>query len=326
MMREPWFWRSHSITARFLTAAFYPAALLYQGAHRLRWAVTKPARAPLPVICIGNATLGGAGKTPFAIMVATLLRAQGVKSCFLTRGYGGAAKGPIFVKSDRHDADDVGDEALLLAREAPVVVSANRAAGAVLAAKSGADVIIMDDGFQNPTLHKDQSILLVSAQEAASNGALFPAGPFREPASRARARADLAVSVSDAGLSADFHATLIPAAAPMPGRVIAFAGIGQPEKFFVMLENLGYDLVQRIAFPDHHRFSAAELKFLQRDARRRDASLICTEKDLVRLPEDFRDSVQTLPVRMEIDDPARLSDRLMSVIKPGMRDKDKATP
>jgi tetraacyldisaccharide 4'-kinase len=313
MMREPWFWRSRSPAARAATLLLTPAAIAYQAGHRLLWAATAVERAPVPVICVGNATLGGAGKTPFAMLAAELLREEGVTAHFVTRGYGGALTGPVAVDPDRHNADDVGDEALLLARRAPAVVSRNRLAGARLAAANGAQAIVMDDGFQNPSLFKDLSILIAGAEDAASNGALFPAGPYREPMQSARARADIVVAVGDSGDDADFRASLEPVA-PAPERVVAFAGIGRPEKFFATLERAGYDLARRISFPDHHRFAEAELRMLEREAARQNARLICTEKDYVRLSPAFHERVLVLPVVMRVDDPDGLKRRLTAVI------------
>ena len=318
MMREPWFWRSDAPTARAMTVLLAPAAALYQAGHRLRAAMTRPAKAALPVICIGNATLGGAGKTPFAILIASLLKEAGVAPVFLTRGYGGALSGPVTVDTEKHGFEDVGDEALLLARDGPVVVSRDRPAGAALAAKTGADVIVMDDGFQNPTLAKDLSILLVSESEAQTNGALFPAGPYRERLSDAKARAGLVVHVSDGPVKtesgADLHAWLEARDAPPPERAVAFAGIGRPEKFFATLASLGFPLAKRIAFHDHHPFTEIELGFLARTAARENARLICTEKDHVRLPPSFREQALTLPVVMQVSDREALKRRLLALL------------
>ncbi|PQA87218.1 tetraacyldisaccharide 4'-kinase [Marinicaulis flavus] len=318
-MREPWFWRTDTPTARALAALLTPAAWIYQAGHRLRWAMTKPAKASLPVICVGNATLGGAGKTPFAILAAALLREAGVAPVFLTRGYGGALGGPLTVDPAKHTAYSVGDEALLLARHGPVIVSRDRPAGARRAAKTGAQVIIMDDGFQNPSLAKDLSILLIGEEDAQTNGALFPAGPYRESPSRAKARADIVVAVkagpSEKPDGADMAAWLEAEGAPAPERVIAFAGIGRPEKFFRTLEEAGFTLARRIAFPDHHPFTEIELEHLMKDAARQKARLICTEKDHVRLPPAFREDILALPVAMQVSDREALKQRLAGLIK-----------
>lgn len=308
----PWFWRSRTFAARSITAALTPFAALYQAGHKARWAMTKPAHACIPVICIGNATLGGTGKTPFAILVAQLLKQEGVTPVFLTRGFRGRLAGPIVVDPDRHGADDVGDEALLLASHGKVVVSRARPAGAALAAREGAGAIIMDDGFQNPTLHKDLSVLLMSKEDGA-NEKLFPAGPYRETLNAAKARADIMVSTGGDKDGADFHAWMAPLE-PAPERIIAFAGIGRPEKFFATLEGAGYELAQRIGFPDHHRYSEAELRFLAREAKRENARLVCTEKDAVKLPADFRENVSVLAAAMTVNDPAGLKRRLMEAI------------
>ena len=320
---SPWFWRSQTLAARCVTTALTPVALLYQAAHKLRWAMTKPARARVPVICIGNATLGGTGKTPFAIMTAQLLKEEGVTPAFLTRGYGGMEAGPVVVDPKQHDAYEVGDEALLLAKHGLTIVARNRPAGAALAEREDAGVIIMDDGFQNPTLHKDLSVLLMSAGDNASNGKLFPAGPFRETLNDAKDRADITVSTDGEKSGADFHArmTLLEAA---PDRVIAFAGIGRPEKFFATLEGAGYELAQRIGFPDHHHYSEAELKFLARESRREKARLVCTEKDAVKLPAYFHENISVLAATMTVDDPGALKRRLMTIIKKTATTTDKA--
>ncbi|WP_428410191.1 tetraacyldisaccharide 4'-kinase [Hyphococcus sp.] len=314
-MREPWFWRSETIAARSLRMALAPVASLYQAGYQTRLALAKPQRASVPVICIGNATLGGTGKTPFAMLVSDMLKEEGVKPFFLTRGFRGAEAGPLVVDPDKHDACDVGDEALLLSQRAKTIVARDRPKGAALAAKEGADAIIMDDGFQNPSLTKDLSVLLIGEDDS---GALFPAGPFRESLDHAKARAQITVAMGRDKSSADFRAWLEPIN-PAPERVIAFAGIGKPEKFFKTLEDAGYDLVQRVGFPDHHIYTEAEERFLAREGRREKARLICTEKDAVKLTPEFRADVLTLPVRMRVDDPAALKRRLMAVINEGRK-------
>ncbi len=310
-MREPWFWRSETLAARSIRMSLAPVASLYQAGYKTRLALAKPERAAVPVICIGNATLGGTGKTPFAMLVAELLKEEGVKALFLTRGHGGAKTGPLLADPEKHDAYDVGDEALLLAGKAKTIVSRDRPAGAALAVQHGADAIIMDDGFQNPTLHKDFSILLIGAGD--EEGALFPAGPFRERLDEARRRAQMTVAMGPEKNGADFRAWLEPVS-PAPERAIAFAGIGKPEKFFKTLEEAGYELAQRIGFPDHHVYTQAEERFLAREARREKARLICTEKDAVKLSADFRAEVMTLAVRMRADDTPSLKRRLMAGI------------
>lgn len=317
-MREPWFWRIDTLSAKAVALALTPFAAAYQAGQRLRWMTARPVRAGIPVICIGNASLGGAGKTPFALMIEAMLRAEGVKSFFLTRGHGGAERGPLLVDPQTHSSADVGDEALLLARRAPTVVARNRPRGAELARRSGADLVIMDDGFQNPSLLKDLSVLLIGAHDIDDSRKTFPAGPYRETVKRAMSRAEVIVTVGGeenaGGGLPDFHAWLAPSSPPAPEKVFAFAGIGNPERFFSMLESLGYDVAESAAFPDHHAFSETELKLLSRKAARLNARLICTEKDFVRLPASFRDDILMLPVDMRVNDPEALKRRLMDCI------------
>lgn len=323
MMREPWFWRSDSLAARAAAFSMTPLSVIYDSAQRARWRLTSPAKAPAPIICIGNATLGGGGKTPFAIAVQKLLAAEGLDCRFLTRGYGGAETGPLKVDLQKHDARDVGDEALLLVRHAPVWIARDRREGAKAAAQDGADVIIMDDGFQNPTVAKIFSVLLIDAGEPAGNGRVFPAGALREPLARARARADAAVFVGADEKSAEraaaahgsqFAAWPAPVDAPTPGRVVAFTGIGKPQKFFDLLKAEGFDLAHTLAFPDHHHFSDHDRKALARLSKAKEAPLITTEKDHVRLPASFAQTVMTLPIAMTINKPALLTNMMLSTL------------
>ncbi len=196
-MRPPEFWdhRVGRASAPLLRAGLAPLSWLITAAGRWRWRRATPAKAPVPVICIGNVTLGGTGKTPLALALAALLQAQGHRPVFLSRGHGGRARGPLVVDPDRHDAALVGDEALLLAAAAPAIIARDRVAGARLAAAQNADLIIMDDGFQNPALHKDASLLVLDTQAGLGNGRVFPAGPLREPLADALARADALVAM-----------------------------------------------------------------------------------------------------------------------------------
>lgn len=313
-MPVPWFWLNQSRAAKTVTALLSPAAWLYQQGQQLRWKMTAPKKAGAPVICIGNASLGGAGKTPFALLVERLLREDGVDAFFLTRGHGGYERGPVRVTGD-HRAFDVGDEALLLRAQAPVIVSRNRADGAALAVKSGAKAIIMDDGFQNPTLQKDLSILLIAAGDD-GNRKTFPAGPWREPLESARARADIVVSVgadeaSPRACGADFYAWREVRNAT-PQRVYAFAGIAQPEKFFASLRAIGYDIAGAAGFPDHHMFTPVELRALAREAKKAGAALITTEKDFVRIDPDAREDILTLKIEMRVDDEDGLRERILN--------------
>lgn len=318
-MRAPWFWRSQSLSAKTVAAALAPAAWVYDSVQQMRWRIARPETLDVPVICMGNATLGGVGKTPFAILVYDMLKETGHAPWFLTRGYGGAEAGPLQVSPNQHRADQVGDEAVLLARRGPVIVSRNRPAGAAAAVANGAEAIIMDDGFQNPSLKKTLSILLIDAEGENHNTRVFPAGPFREPLVRAKMRAEIIVhvwrSADNAQRKADgLHAWLEPAHTPPAQKVVAFSGIGAPDKFFTTLFNAGFEIAERVAFPDHHPFNDQELAALKRLAKKEGAALITTEKDFVRLPDDFREHVLNLPAVMRINDPDCLKKQLLAII------------
>lgn len=314
MISEPRFWRERSLRARLIAAALAPLSGLYDSAQRLKWVAAREFAASAPVFCAGAATLGGVGKTPFALLIAARLKALGQTPWFLTRGYGGALKGPLLVNPSVHGAAETGDEALLLAAAGPTIVARDRAAGARLAA--GADAVILDDAYQNPALRKDCSFLLIDARDPAGNGQVFPAGPLREPMARALARADAVVLVGGGKAIAPaitrrfrgpiFAARLELDNAPRPARVTAFAGIGSPARFFDLLERTGFEVVSRRAFPDHHPYTLEDLASLRRAACDERAQLITTSKDLVRLPAAAREDVLALPVAMQVDDRDRL--------------------
>jgi len=317
-MKEPWFWRETGLAAGAAAATLEPAALLYDLGQRLVAALTRPVRAGAPVICIGNATLGGVGKTPFALMLHKLLKAQGVDAHFLSRGYGGALKGPVRVMA-QHTSEDVGDEPLLLAAAAPTFIARDRAAGA-RAAGDGAGAIIMDDGFQNPAVAKDVALLLIDAADPAGNRRLFPAGPLREPLARAAARADAVILVGDGaapkglGPAPVFRAARRTTASIPPQRVFAFCGVGRPAQFFDALEAQGFILAGRAAFPDHHPYTEIELAALRTSARKAEAALIATEKDVVRLDGAAREGVAVARLEMSVDDP----ESFVALVRSGM--------
>ena len=319
--RAPEFWQRDGRAARLLS----PLAALYDAAVAARFAHAKPFRAGVPVICVGNLTVGGAGKTPVVLALAQRLAARGIQFHILSRGYGGRFRGPLRVDSERHDARDVGDEPLLLARVAPCWVARDRPAGARAAIKAGARAILMDDGLQNPSLAKDWSLLVLDGGYGLGNGRVLPAGPLREQASRGLARADAVVVMGEdkSGLAGScagkpvLHARLAPVdPAKFRGRaVVAFAGIGHPEKFFRSAEEAGARLLIRRAFADHHPYRASELNQLKLQARGAKAALLTTEKDWVRLPLAWRALVDFLPVEVEWREPAKLDTLLDDVLK-----------
>lgn len=286
-------------------------------------------RVEAPVLCIGNPTVGGAGKTPTAIALLRRLTARGATPFALLRGHGGAAPMPLKVDPAIHGADAVGDEALLLARYAPTIVAGGaRRAGAEMAVAVGASHIVMDDGFQNPSLHKDVSVLVVDGAVGAGNACVTPAGPLRAPLLPQLARADAVLVVGDGSAGEKVAAEAAQAGCtvlrgrlvPDPAAVaalrgvplIAFAGIGRPEKFFATLEGEGLTLLARHAFADHHPFRPAEIARLVEAARAQGARLVTTQKDRIRLsapafagPEfaTVVDAIATLPVTLALDDP-----------------------
>jgi tetraacyldisaccharide 4'-kinase len=279
-------------------------------------------QAPVPVICIGNLTLGGAGKTPTAIHVAGVLRNMGWSPAFLTRGYGGALAGPIPVDPARHGFREVGDEALLLARHAPTILSRRRPQGATLAASLGANVIVMDDGLQNSALSKDLTVAVFDAAAGTGNGLVFPAGPLRAPLEAQWARIDAALLIGAGDhvhaiaeeaarralpvLSGTLRADGALAASIRGRRVLAFAGIGRPEKFFATLREIGAEPVETRSFPDHHAYSERDLAELLDAAAARELVPVTTEKDSVRLAqmvvaEPRVSGVLALPIDLVLD-------------------------
>jgi tetraacyldisaccharide 4'-kinase len=296
-MQAPGFWWRKSGAAAALLSPF---AAIY-GSIAARRLAHSGEQIGVPVICIGDPTIGGAGKTPTAIAVARLLIEAGRQPTFLTRGYGGKLTGPVMVQAS-HSAAEVGDEPLLLARVAPTIVARDRVAGARLAKEKGAGFIVMDDGFQNPSLAKDLSILVIDGARGIGNGRVFPAGPLRAPFHAQLNRAQLLLIIGEVTGASPLvltarqrefplvHAVLAPdpkAVAALRGKkVLAFAGIGQPEKFFATLAAAGIDTPIRRAFGDHHRYSAREAAALIAEANENSLELVTTEKDLARLLGD----------------------------------------
>jgi tetraacyldisaccharide 4'-kinase len=299
-MREPSFWWREAGLASSLLA---PVAMAYGAVAGLRLGA-RGRRAGVPVVCAGNLTVGGGGKTPTALAVARMLAQAGERPIFLSRGYGGRLAGPVRVEAARHRAIDVGDEPLLLARVAPTVVARDRVEGARMAVAIGASVIVMDDGFQNPSLAKDLSLLVVDARRGIGNGRIIPAGPLRAPLrgqlARAHALVMVGTSARAAGVIADARARKMPvlharlrseaglSATLASGRVLAFAGIADPQKFFATLAEAGIAVGATRGFPDHHYYTPGEARALCDEADRKGLALVTTEKDLVRLTGDDR--------------------------------------
>lgn len=305
-MRAPDFWHRD---AGLLAFALAPLGWIYAAATARRLANGDAYRAPVPVICIGNINAGGTGKTPTAIAVAEALIAMNAKPHFVSRGYGGSFQGPIQVQDGQHKASETGDEPLLLAGFAPTWVAKDRAAGVKAAVQAGADVIILDDGFQNPAVIKDLNIVVVDATRGFGNGRVIPAGPLREPAQVGLARADLVVCIGahpphkrplEFGVPT-VRGQLTPLRTGMTWKdmpVLAFAGIGNPQKFFDTLTAAGAKLIHAEALSDHQPLTTALMTRLEAEAKLRHAQMVTTEKDAVRLPDTFRAKVLTFPVRL----------------------------
>ena len=333
-MREPDFWyRPPSWKSRLLM----PLGAVYGwiAGQRLQ---REGFDAGIPVLCVGNYHVGGAGKTPLVLALTRLLRESGERPVVLSRGYGGRLQGPIKVDPERHVAGDVGDEPLMLARTVTVVVARERIAGLALARSQGASVILMDDGFQNPAVAKDASLIVIDGDRGLGNGCVFPAGPLRAPLPPQLARTDalivvgagtaaasVAVAVAARGrpvLSAHLEADPASLASLGGRRVLAFAGIGDPERFFRTLRANGIEVVRQHAFADHHAFSQSEIEALLAEAERDALIAVTTEKDLARLrcggglPDWARDIVP-FAVTLEFEDIAPLrklvADRLFQV-------------
>jgi tetraacyldisaccharide 4'-kinase len=311
-VRAPAFWQDDGIWPRLLA----PAAAAYGWIARRRQQAARPWSAPVPVLSIGNLVAGGAGKTPVAISLTQRLAGHDRRPHLLSRGYGGRVRGPVRVDPSRHEAAEVGDEPLLLARAAPTWVARDRAAGARAAIADGATMLLLDDGHQNRALTRDLALLVIDGGQAFGNRRLIPAGPLREDIEEGLARAHGAVLLGDdgTGLGTELAGRLplltgrlAPEPSPVAGKaVVAFAGIGRPEKFFATLEDMGCEVLGRHAFADHHPYREHEVLVLLDKATKLDAALVTTAKDRVRLPAHMQDLVEVVEVAVAWDDEAAL--------------------
>ena len=322
-MRAPAFWDNPPARPGFAARLLSPLGALYALGTARRLAGGPHLRVGVPVICLGNLTVGGTGKTPATIAMIEWLAARGVAAHVVSRGHGGRLTGPLRVEERRHQAGEVGDEPLLLSAFAPTWVARDRAAGAQAAVAAGAQVILLDDGFQNPALAQDLSIVVADARHGFGNALCLPAGPLREPVATGLARAGLLLTVGPDPAQAIFDRTWGAAAKGLPRlradlrplpmgmdwtgmRALAFAGIGRPEKFFATLAAEGVEIVRAEALDDHQPYTPALLARIEAEAQALGAQMVTTEKDAVRLPAAFRPKVLTLPVRLVLDDAAPL--------------------
>lgn len=310
MVCTPVFWSSVNV----LSLALTPFSWLYGLGVTLRQRLVQPQIVSAPVLCVGNLIAGGAGKTPATIAIVRLLKSLGKHPFVVSRGYGGSMTGPVQVDPALHRAAEVGDEPLILAAHTPTIVSKNRVSAAHYAIARGADVVVMDDGFQNPALHKTVSLVVIDGAYGFGNGLLLPAGPLREPVQAGLGRADAVIFVGEDQAQVCSHLPsalplvsaslrMIPPAVPPTSKtLLAFAGIARPEKFFNALKALGYLLAESYSFSDHHAYRAEELTMLREKAAQRQALLATTAKDAARLPETIRSQILIFDVEMVFSD------------------------
>ena len=318
-MKSPDFWQDRGSPLGYLLA---PLGWAYAGVTAWRLAHGNPWKAPVPVICVGNLTAGGAGKTPIVRDLTRRLRAAGCNAGILSRGYGGTAQGPLKVDPARHNTALVGDEPLLLAQDAPCWVAKDRGAGAKAMVADGIDAIVMDDGLQNPGLIQDLAIIVADGATGFGNGRAIPAGPLRESVEAGIGRAAaLVVSGRDqGGLIQRFSGrikmlqTSVTIREPLPSTpLLAFAGIGRPEKFRATLAEAGANIAAFQAFADHHAYTSAELRALADRAGELGAQLVTTEKDWVRLNAEWRGCIKPIAIDVVWNDEAAIAALLAGV-------------
>lgn len=310
---------SHWKSINLLSVILSPLGWIYGLATLIRQCHT-PQKVKAKVICVGNLTAGGTGKTPVAVSIAQLLQQQHKNPFFITRGYGGKLQ-DIKVSPQQHQASDVGDEPLLLARQANVIVNKDRVCAAQKAISDGADILIMDDGFQNPGLYKDKSFLVIDGQFGFGNELCIPAGPLREFLHLGIKRADALIILGKDCHNISrrfshlpiFYGTVTPIKPTISNpNIIAFAGIGRPEKFYNSLKECGFNLLKTIDFPDHHFYQKEELQTLIAEAHKLNALLYTTAKDFVKIPPALQKNFQVLEITISWQNPQELTDFLLA--------------
>ncbi len=320
-MKTPRFWNSKN----WLSLLLFPLSGFYYLGCKVHKARAKPKKLSVPVLCIGNLTAGGAGKTPVALHIGELLKRKGIKAFFISRGYGGNIKTPTIVDIEKHRARQVGDEPLLLARVLPTVVCNNRFRAAELAIKSGAEIIVMDDGFQNYSIVKDLSLIVVDRRLSFGNEMMLPAGPLREPVAQGIKRADGVVIINPANFLPTalhdipfFLARSKPKASMLAlkdKKILAFCGLAYPQKFYHMLHEVGANIVERVSFADHHHYSKKELALLKKRGKQHEAILVTTSKDAVRLPDSVKLEVTIAEMELVFENDDKLEDMINAVLK-----------
>jgi len=321
-MRAPSWWEHSGLLSTLLK----PLSCLYSGAGMLRAKIVTPQKMSVPVLCVGNFTAGGAGKTPTVMALAYKLTAMGERPHVISRGYGGSITESTMVDVTAHKAFDVGDEPLLISKAAPCWVGSRRVDSARSAIARGATVLLMDDGFQNPELVKDVNLVVVDGGYGIGNGAVIPAGPLREPLEEALSRADYVLIIGDdvhkvadrVGSVPVLQATIEANDTLEDKKYIAFAGIGRPEKFVETLKDMGIEPLNFHAFPDHYEYNTGEIEALLAEAKEKNTTLITTTKDAVKIDEKYMASIAVLPVALSFDaDNDKVDDLLNNLMEDG---------
>ena len=324
MLKAPKFWYLKRDT--FLSRFLYPLSLLFRLATKIRNISSQTNSFTFPVICIGNLVVGGAGKTPVAIKIGELLKISGYNPHFISKGYTGILKRSTLVET-WHSPKSVGDESLLLSQTAPTWIGKDRINSIRLAKNMGADCIIMDDGFQNPTIHKDFSIIVINASQEFGNKRVMPAGPLRESIKAGLSRTNLIIVIGEITNSLQKH---IPDHIPIieakfkinnenkvfkGQKIIAFAGIAYPEKFFTSLMEQGAKIIKEITYPDHHIYDENDLLSLAEIANKNQSILVSTQKDFVRIPKSYRALVNTLEGKISFEKEDIIKEILTNIIE-----------
>ena len=324
MLKAPKFWYLKKDS--FLSNSLYPFSLIFRLGTKIRNLVSNEKHSNLPVICVGNIVIGGAGKTPVALKIGNMLKESGYNPHFVSKGYGGLEKNNTLVK-DWHSPNSVGDESLLLSEIAPTWIGIDRNRSFKLASDNGADCIVMDDGFQNPTLQKDFSIIVINGEQGFGNKRVIPSGPLRESINRGLSRTNLVITIGDISESVKDkipkHIPIIEANFKIKEddlmlkgqKVTAFAGIAYPEKFFNSLKLLKANIVDKISYSDHHIYNENDLLYLAEIANKNNSILVSTKKDIVRIPKSFRSLVRTIDGFIQLNDEKLLLEILSNLIE-----------
>lgn len=321
-MKAPRFWYNSGISSYLMALLLSPLGRLYSAVvnGRLKW--TQKSKVDVPVICVGNLSLGGVGKTPTVMALVDLLKEWGYIPHILSRGYGSQLKGPILVDPDHHTAKDVGDEPLLLATKAPTWIGKNRVLSAQEAIKKGATILVMDDGLQNPYLYQDLKIAVFDGTSKIGNRFVFPAGPLRQSLTSGLQQIDLALLIQFTHVpkwlnnTPHIHGSIETTQSPNPDKnYIAFAGIGNPEKFFKTLRDRNYCVHKKISFADHHVYTEADCEILKSYTHCEKNQLITTQKDVVKLPLPFKESVDVLKIQLKLQNEQLLKELIQKNCK-----------